>query len=68
MCEATFHALKPEELMKFKKDLRVQMRTETADFTERVRVNQQKLTRLELNKRKVGPSGAFNVEDIWCYK
>src|SRR5258708_34390778 len=62
MCEATFHALKPEELMKFKKDLRVEMRTETADFTERVRVNQQKLTRLELNKRKVGPSGALNVE------
>src|SRR6202521_3166096 len=45
ICEASFHALKPGELMKFKEDSSgFEMRTETADFIERVHVNQQKLT------------------------
>jgi hypothetical protein len=34
-CEASFHALKPVELMKFKEDSKVlEIGTETADFNE----------------------------------
>jgi hypothetical protein len=34
-CEASFHALKPVELMKFKEDSKVlEIKTETADFNE----------------------------------
>jgi choline dehydrogenase len=43
ICEESFHAFTPGELKKFKEDSKkFEMRTEMADFTERVRMNQQK--------------------------